>query len=98
MLEMAGYSHQYAAGPHKRHGCLIAFKKDLYTLESHKVVDYDTEEVPHDGEPSHNGGSFKTRNIASLVALRRVNCPAQGLIVATTHLFWHPRYTYERIR
>ncbi|WFD42228.1 hypothetical protein MPSI1_000869 [Malassezia psittaci] len=37
-----------------------------------------------------------TRNIALIVAL-----PCQsggGVIVATTHLFWHPRYEYERAR
>lgn len=98
MLEAANYCCQYAAGPRKRHGCLIAYKKDLYALVSHKVVFYDAEGVPHADESLHTGGSFKTRNIASLVALRRINFPSQGLVVATTHLFWHPCYTYERIR
>ncbi|WFC98151.1 hypothetical protein MYAM1_000875 [Malassezia yamatoensis] len=37
-----------------------------------------------------------TRNIALIVALP---CQAGGgVIVATTHLFWHPRYEYERAR
>ncbi|PWN43801.1 Endonuclease/exonuclease/phosphatase [Ceraceosorus guamensis] len=52
-------------------------------------------------------GSRSTRNIAQIVALRlatdasgaRVTGePTSGLIVATTHLFWHPSHAYERVR
>jgi RNA exonuclease NGL2 len=99
MLDQAGYSHVYASGPLKLHGCLIAFKKNLYTLESHKVIQYDDQDVSHAGsESTCRGGSFKTRNVASLVALRLNDDGAHGIVVATTHLFWHPGYTYERIR
>jgi len=99
MLDQAGYSHVYATGPHKHHGCLIAFKTNLYTLDSHKTIFYDDQDVPLAGSESPcRGGSFRTKNIASLVALRLNSDSAQGLVVATTHLFWHPCYTYERIR
>jgi RNA exonuclease NGL2 len=99
MLDQAGYSHVYASGPHKLHGCLIAFKTNLYTLESHKTIYYDDQDIPHAGSESPcRGSSFRTKNIASLVALRLNRNTAQGIVVATTHLFWHPRYTYERIR
>ena len=99
MLEQAGYSHVYASGPHKSHGCLVAFKRNLYTLESHKAIHYDDQDVPLAGFESHcRGSSFRTRNIASLVALRLIDDTTKGIVVATTHLFWHPRYTYERIR
>jgi len=37
--------------------------------------------------------------VALIVALQNKSLPeAHGLIVATTHLFWHPRYVYERAR
>jgi RNA exonuclease NGL2 len=99
ILDQAGYSHVYASGPQKLHGCLIAFKADLYTLESHKAVYYDDQDISHaDIESPCRGSSFRTKNIASLVALRLNDDTGQGIVVATTHLFWHPRYTYERIR
>jgi RNA exonuclease NGL2 len=50
------------------------------------------------------GSSRRTKNIALIVALRRKsttrsnNRDVAGYIVATTHLFWHPRYIYERVR
>lgn len=50
------------------------------------------------------GSSRRTKNIALIVALRRKTARESntrdvgGFIVATTHLFWHPRYVYERVR
>jgi len=90
MLENAGYLHHYASGPMKQHGCLIAFKKDLYSSASVKVVFYDEEYAATEGGRPRIGSSFKTKNIANLVALRCKDSEA-GVIIATTHLFWHPR-------
>ncbi|CAA7266530.1 unnamed protein product [Cyclocybe aegerita] len=99
-FEKAGYTYCYASGPRKKHGCLIAYKKDLYSCVSERVVFYDDQSVDGDAEDKTRiGNSFKTRNIASLVALTRNGGGGEeGLIIGTTHLFWHPRYTYERIR
>ncbi|KAG6897346.1 hypothetical protein C0992_002272 [Termitomyces sp. T32_za158] len=100
VLNEAGYSHHYAAGPGKKHGCLIAFKEKSYTMISTKTVLYDSEEVRSDGDDvARRGKSFYTKNIGSLVSLRsNAAGKTEGVIVATTHLFWHPRYTYERTR
>ncbi|KAI9060199.1 Endonuclease/exonuclease/phosphatase [Trametes sanguinea] len=90
-LEKAGYAWVYAAGPRKKHGCLIAFRKDVYECVRERVVAYDDEEVREDGElQARRGSSFRTKNIGSLVALRRKGADGDGVIVATTHLFWHP--------
>ncbi|OSD03572.1 Endonuclease/exonuclease/phosphatase [Trametes coccinea BRFM310] len=90
-LEKAGYAWVYAAGPRKKHGCLIAFRKDAYECVRERVVTYDDEEVREDGgQQARRGSSFRTKNIGSLVALRRVGADGDGVIVATTHLFWHP--------
>jgi len=70
---------------------MIAFKKNLYSLVSVKVVFYDDEHAGKEAEPQRIGSSFKTKNIANIVALRSKGNEAEGLIVATTHLFWHPR-------
>ncbi|KAK7064155.1 Endo/exonuclease/phosphatase domain-containing protein [Favolaschia claudopus] len=98
VLEAAEYNHHYVAGPGKKHGCLIAFKKH-YAKQESRVILYDEQEVRTDGDtPARRGSSFRTRNIGSLVALKNLSCDGEGVIVGTTHLFWHPKYTYERTR
>ncbi|KAI0639798.1 Endonuclease/exonuclease/phosphatase [Trametes polyzona] len=90
-LEKAGYAWVYAAGPRKKHGCLIAFRKDAYECVRQRVVTYDEQDVRAAGaEQARRGSSFRTKNIGSLVALRRIGAEGDGVIVATTHLFWHP--------
>ncbi|KAI0673529.1 Endonuclease/exonuclease/phosphatase [Trametes maxima] len=92
-LRKAGYAWVYAVGPRKKHGCLIAFRKDAYVCVRQKVVAYDDQDVREDGEgQARRGTSFRTKNIGSLVALRRLDTGSEGdgVIVATTHLFWHP--------
>ena len=82
----------YAAGPRKKHGCLIAYRKDAYQCVRQKVVTYDDQQVRSEGdEQARRGSSFRTKNIGSLVALRRLRGD-DGIIIATTHLFWHPAY------
>ncbi|KAJ3538493.1 hypothetical protein NMY22_g5134 [Coprinellus aureogranulatus] len=100
VLEKAGYSHRYASGPFKKHGCLIAFKKSLYSAAvAEKTIFYDDEQVSaHGTDVQKIGKSFRTKNIGLIVGLRRLDNADNGLVVATTHLFWHPRYTYERTR
>lgn len=92
MLEHAGYAHHYSSGSGKKHGCMIAFKKNMYSMVSDKVIYYD-QYVPMDNDSgrSLSGNTFKTRNIGLLVALQRLEQESEGLIVATTHLFWHPK-------
>jgi RNA exonuclease NGL2 len=92
MLEHAGYDHHYGSGPGKKHGCMIVFKKNLYSMVSDKVVYYD-QYIPMDNDSGHSltRNTFKTRNIGLLVALKSLNQETEGLIVATTHLFWHPK-------
>ncbi|CAL1695497.1 unnamed protein product [Somion occarium] len=99
VLEDAGYNFVYAAGPRKRHGCLVAFHKDVFSTVRERTIFYDDQEVreAYDKLNTH-GSSFRTRNICSLVALQRAGRADTGVIVATTHLFWHPGYIYERAR
>lgn len=106
-LESAGYHFAYAAGPRKKHGCVIAFKKDVYEKVNERVVLYDDTAVRQETseeatEQARRGASFRTRNIGLLIALRRIgsgnNRDEASVVVATTHLFWHPKYTYERAR
>lgn len=99
VLRKAGYTIIYEAGHRKKHGLLIAYRGAKYIKVSDHVVFYDEEEVRDgEGERYRRGISIRTKNIGSLVALRSVDSEGKGLIIATTHLFWHPRYTYERTR
>jgi len=96
VLEKAGYVYHYVAGPAKKHGCLIAFKEALYTMLSTKTVHYDIEEIRSDGDEKRRcGKSYHTRNIAALVSLQSKSAENEGVIVATTHLFWHPKYVIQ---
>jgi RNA exonuclease NGL2 len=95
ILEAACYSHFYVSGPEKQHGCLIAWDKCKYRKVSERALYYDEQEVRQDGgERARRGSSFQTKNIGALVALEslRAQGETEGCIVATTHLFWHPRY------
>lgn len=92
-LQDAGFDYVYSSGAGKQHGCAIVFKQAQFSPIANKTVVYDDEDV---GSERKTGLSFKTRNIALLLALKASS--GQSVIVATTHLFWHPSYTYERAR
>ncbi|KAI6133140.1 Endonuclease/exonuclease/phosphatase [Pisolithus croceorrhizus] len=101
ILKDAGYFYTYAAGPLKPHGCVIAYKQDMFRIVGEKVIQYDNLEVRENvtiSSQARIASSHRTTNIGSLVALERVGTNRAGYIVATTHLFWHPAYTYERAR
>ena len=78
---------------------MIAYRSQVFTKIADRTVFYDDSEVRRDEaeEALRRGAGFLPRNIGLLVALERV--PSKETIVfATTHLFWHPKYTYERAR
>jgi len=92
-LHGAGYAHTYAAGPFKKHGCMIVHRESRLDKIAERKIVYD--EVPFgekaDGSPRAGIGRV-TKNIGLLVALQDKTDSTKGCIVATTHLFWHPRY------
>ncbi|KAI9572884.1 Endonuclease/exonuclease/phosphatase [Boletus coccyginus] len=101
-LDLAGYAHSYASGADKPHGCLIAYKNTFRSIHE-ATIEYDKLEVHRNPELStqaRTGSSHRTKNIANIIALQRIGpeSEVQGYIIATTHLFWHPAYTYERAR
>ncbi|KAJ7597130.1 Endonuclease/exonuclease/phosphatase [Mycena floridula] len=95
VLETSGYECHYASGQGKKHGLLIAFKTERYSILDKRVVIYDELDV---GVPARRASTFRTRNIGFMVGLRSKGSDSRGLFVATSHLFWHPRYNYERAR
>ncbi|KAJ8596965.1 Endonuclease/exonuclease/phosphatase [Rhizopogon salebrosus TDB-379] len=100
VLKQAGYSSAYSTGPGKQHGCLISYKKDKYSQVGEAIIEYDKQEVREDSShpAARIGSSRVTNNIGFIVALAEAGANGKGVIVATTHLFWHPAFTYERTR
>ncbi|KAJ7361651.1 Endonuclease/exonuclease/phosphatase [Mycena albidolilacea] len=97
-LEAAQYNHHFVAGPGKKHGCLVAFKRTYEKIDE-RLIHYDELHVRSEGdENTRRGSSFRTRNIGSIVALKDLSNDGEGVVIGTTHLFWHPKYTYERTR
>lgn len=87
-LEKAGYEAIHRCGRSKRHGCVIAWKRDHFDcVDDAIVIHYDDHGVPFK----------KTGNIALIVRLRHKG-NQKGLVLSTTHLFWHPKAYYERAR
>ncbi|CAO1621441.1 unnamed protein product [Parajaminaea phylloscopi] len=110
-LEKAGYSHYYSKGySAKQHGLMLAWRarpRQAATSNSHLFEEkpvasetffFDTAEV----SSGRTGCSRVTRNIAVFAAIKYKDHDAQkgsaGVILATTHLFWHPMHAYERVR
>ena len=107
MLAKANYAWVYAAGPRKKHGCAVVFRANTFEEVGSRTVFYDDEEVHIDGAHSpgeesaeeqeqakaRRASSRITKNIANIVALKRIGDDDvnDGVVVATTHLFWHPR-------
>ncbi|KAK8866182.1 hypothetical protein IAR55_001333 [Kwoniella newhampshirensis] len=104
------HSHVKGSGPGKLHGLVILYRNDRFFVRGTKLVQLDLESVatvPTDEEASdekhqdirrRRGGSRQTKNVGLIVALEESNAVGRGVVVATTHLFWHPKYAYERVR
>lgn len=103
-LEKDGFSYVYEKGyRQKQHGLLVAWRRDLFGERAHRqlTIDLDAESVAPPSQPVRTACSRITRNVGLFVALRAGSTDKKskpGLIVATTHLFWHPMHGYERAR
>lgn len=78
----------------KNHGVCICWKQEVFLEVGHRTVEYDrlaTAGV----QPS-----ISTTNIGLLVALllKTPGAHHSGVLLATSHLFWHPFGTYDRTR
>ncbi|GJJ09514.1 hypothetical protein Clacol_003737 [Clathrus columnatus] len=96
MLESASYTHIYASGPGKLHGCMIAYSIDLFEELAHAVAFYDDLSI-WEGAADRKGLTRLTKNIGLIVGLKRRGS-STGFIIATTHLFWHPRQSLLLLR
>ena len=92
LLESLKYDHILHAAKKKRHGLLVAWKKEKYELAYRKDIHYDLLSA------GAVGPTMWTGNVGICLGLKSLDKSNQGIWVSNTHLFWHPRGSYERQR
>lgn len=103
ILTKAGYAFEYQRGyATKRHGLVVAWRAQASDRPSFDSPVWT--HVLHLDDAEAWGGAVEgtalsriTRNTALMVALPCADGQG-GVVVVTTHLFWQPRYEYERVR
>ncbi|CAG60304.1 uncharacterized protein GVI51_I02453 [Nakaseomyces glabratus] len=101
-FQKLGYSSQFHRKPSKNHGVCIIWKHEKFEMSDRMLIDFDSEKSG-DIEPRTT-----TNNAALILALKftqkvkmmgkKLLDDKSGILVGTTHLFWHPFGTYERTR
>ncbi|KAK9249058.1 Endonuclease/exonuclease/phosphatase [Lipomyces tetrasporus] len=99
-LRRLGYEFVFHRGEGKNHGLALCWKTSLCSLVRSASVDYDKDNGydPADVDARPTIPQARTRNVACLVGLKFNRPDTAGLVVGTTHLFWHPHGTFERTR
>lgn len=90
VFDSLGYTTKYYKHETKVHGCCVAFKKAKFTLIDYETIDYITDTTCPP--------SYKSGNIAQLLALQLNANPNVCFAVGNTHLYWKPSANYERFR
>ncbi|KAG0143883.1 hypothetical protein CROQUDRAFT_660684 [Cronartium quercuum f. sp. fusiforme G11] len=97
ILKKSGYDYKYVIGGYedigKQHGLLIGWKEN-------KIEKIDEQIIKFDEEIYNNkiGLSRVTKNISLICCLKLKTETTKHLVIGTCHLFWHPRFSYERCR
>ena len=92
LLQSLHYDHILLAAKKKRHGLLIAWKIEKFELLHRKNIHYDLLSA------GTVGPIMWTGNIGLCLGLKCKDSSGRGIWISTTHLFWHPRGSYERQR
>ncbi|SJM88827.1 probable RNA exonuclease NGL2 [Zygosaccharomyces bailii] len=98
-LAKLGYGVQFHRQASKNHGVAIAWKENLFTLTDKMLIDFD-KELSGDIPPrttTNNAGLLLSLKFSGEV-IKKYGGNKSGIIVGTTHLFWHPFGTFERTR
>lgn len=98
-----GYEGRFYRGPRtKVHGVAIFWKVSMFECEEAVECNLD-DSINVDVDLELKEPRTRTRNAAIIVALRFKGADhdglgRKGLVVGTTHLFWHQFGTFERVR
>ncbi|CAL9736023.1 RNA exonuclease Ngl2p [Monosporozyma servazzii] len=99
-LEKMGYESQFYKKGSKNHGIAIVWKRELFTLTDKMLIDYDKEasgDIPT-RTTTNNVGLVLALKFSNKVLEKFPNTKRSGILIGTTHLFWHPFGTYDRTR
>ncbi|QHS75171.1 3'-5' poly(A) RNA exonuclease [Saccharomyces paradoxus] len=80
----------------KTHGLLVAWNNKKFQLDNEWMLDYDNVLAGN-----VISARTRTKNIALIISLNFkdvTDSSSSGVIVANTHLFWHPFGVFERLR
>ncbi|AJS85331.1 Ngl3p [Saccharomyces cerevisiae YJM1342] len=80
----------------KTHGLLVAWNNKKFQLDNDLMLDYDNILAGN-----VISARTRTKNIALIISLYFkgiTDSSSRGIIVANTHLFWHPFGVFERLR
>lgn len=101
-LELArlGYLSQYYRSGTKNHGVAIFYKQEKFIHKNSMHINYDKEDcgAVRNSTPTLNVGLMVYLEFSETVLKKCPSLSRDGIIVGTTHLFWHPFGTYERSR
>ena len=92
LLRSLNYDHILLAAKKKRQGLLIAWKIGKFELVYRQNIHYDLLSA------GSVGPIMWTGNVGLCLGLKCKRLPGRGLWISNTHLFWHPRGSYERQR
>ncbi|SCU99841.1 LAMI_0G01200g1_1 [Lachancea mirantina] len=99
-LHGLGYDLQFHRHGTKNHGVTIAWKRELFSMADRMLIEYD-KEASDSIEPrttTNNVGLILALKFSDRVTSRFPGSSSKGILVGTTHLFWHPFGTFERTR
>ncbi|AET39648.1 RNA exonuclease Ecym_4619 [Eremothecium cymbalariae DBVPG len=99
-LSNLGYGSRFHRMDNKSHGVAIFWKKDLFIWMDQMLINFDNEDSG-EIEPrktTNNVGMILALGFSDKVKQSFPGTVKSGIIVGTSHLFWHPFGTYERTR
>lgn len=100
LFEDLGYFSVFFRYQTKNHGVCIVFRKSLFFCKHRSFIDYDRESSG-DVAPrtvTQNVGVLALLEFTPEVLQKHPGITKNGVIIGTTHLFWHPFGTYDRTR
>ncbi|QLL34645.1 hypothetical protein HG536_0H00190 [Torulaspora globosa] len=99
-LGKLGYDTQFYKQPTKNHGVSIAWQRDLFQMTDRMLIDFDNERSGNIKRRTltHNSGLILSLRFTDKVKQKYPHNTKCGILIGTSHLFWHPFGTYERTR
>ncbi|AMD20290.1 HDL454Wp [Eremothecium sinecaudum] len=99
-FQKLGYSSQMHRFHSSAHGVVIAWRKSMFELADYMLIDYDKEKsgVIKPMKATNNVGLAVALKFSKEVLRSHPHTTKSGILVGTSHLFWHPFGTYERTR